>query len=272
MERLMKIDRRIIYLVAAALVVVTLFVPLGLPVKVSELTQQTYDLINSIPEGSLVVLAPMYDAGAAGELTPMFTAFLTQAAERKFKIIVGNCNWTQGPQLVHPIVTDVLGQYGYKYGVDYLEFGSKPGGSMWMQAAVNDFVQASITDYNNQPLSQFEITKLIPKLTKEYVAATFVLDCGTPGAPTWLTYVNQPEGIPLIVGEIQMSVPENMPYVDSGQFAGMIAGSRGAAEYEQLIGHPGKALKSQDTMSVIALMITLFIILGNIGYLTSRKK
>ncbi len=267
----MKIDRRILYIVALALVCVTVFFPLGLPVKVSDLTQKTFDGIQSLPDGSLVVISPMYDPGAQGELNPMLTAWLYQCAERHYKIVVGNTSWTLGPQLVHPIVTNVLSQYGYEYGKDYLEFGSKPGGSVWLQSAVNDFVNATLTDLGNKPLSEFPITAEIPKLTKEYVAANLVLDCGTPGGLEWLTYVSQPTGIPLFIGEIQMSVPENMPYVDSGQYAGMIAGSRGAAEYELLVGHAGKAVKSQDTMSVITLMVTLFIILGNIGYL-SRKK
>lgn len=272
MERLMKIDRRIIYLIAAALVILTLFVPLGLPVKISDMTRGAYSAIENLPDGSLVFIAPMYDPGARGELDPMFVAMLHQCAKRGYKMLIGNTSWTLGVQMLHPIVTDILGDYGYTYGEDYIELGSKPGGSIWMQQATNDLVTACITDYNNQPLAQFPIISQVPKLAAEYVDAILVLDCGTPGAREWLTYVSTPTGIPLVVGVIQMSVPEHTPFLDSGQYKGLIGGSRGAAEYELLVGKPGKAVKSQDTMSVIALMVTLFIILGNIGYLTSRKK
>jgi len=267
----MKIDRRILYVVAVAVVCVTVFFPLGLPVKISALTQQTFDGIQDLPDGSLVIISPMYDPASAAELNPMFVGMLYQCAERHYKMVIGNTMWTLGPQLVHPFVTEILSAYGYVYGTDYIEFGSKPGGSIWMQSAVNDFVKATITDLNNQPLAQFPIIQLIPKISKDYVAAALVLDCGTPGGLEWLTYVSQVTGIPLFIGEIQMSVPENMPYVASKQYSGMLAGSRGAAEYELLIGHPGKAVKSQDTMSVIALMVALFVILGNIGYLARKK-
>lgn len=272
MEKLMKIDRRILYIVAVAALLVTMFFPLGLPVKVSELTTKTYEAINDIPDGSLVVVSPMYDAGSMGELMPMFKAFLYQCAEKKFKLVIGNAQWATGPQLCHPIIEQILkDEYGYVYGQDYIEFGSKPSFSVWANSAVTDFPGATLTDYNNDPINNFPIMQQIPKLTKDYVAATIVLDCGTPGARDWLAVVNQVTGIPLFVGEIQMSVPEMMPYVASGQYLGMLAGSRGAAEYESLVGHPGKALKSQDIMSVIAMLVALFIILGNIGYL-SRKK
>jgi hypothetical protein len=267
----MKIDRRIIYLIGAAVVVITVLYPLGLPVAISDLAEQTYAAVENLPDDAVVFISPMYDPGASGELNPMFTGFLYHSARRGYKILIGNCNWTLGPQVVHPIVTEIMGEFGYKYGEDYIELGSKPGGSVWIQNAVDDLVEACITDYNNQPLASFPIIQEVPRLTKDYVDAIMVLDCGTPGAPEWLAYCTQPTGITLIVGEIQMSVPENMPYVASGQYAGMIAGSRGAAEYELLIGRPGKAIKAQDTMSAIALMVTLFILLGNIGYLARKK-
>jgi hypothetical protein len=267
----MKIDRRIIYLVAVSLVVLTVFVPIGLPVSISPASEAAYDTIQGLHDGALVLIAPMYDPGAAGELNPMLMATLRQCAERGYYIVLGNCSWTSGPQMVHPMVTDILAEYNYVYGEQYIEFGSKPGGSVWMQSAVTDFVAATLTDYDNNPLSQFAITAKIPKLTAEFVDMVIVMDCGTPGYKEWIAYVCQPGNIPLVVGEIQMSVPELMPYLDAGQVQAMIAGSRGCAEYEQLIGHPGKALKSQDTMSVIALMITLFVLLGNIGYLTRKK-
>jgi len=271
-ERLMKIDRRIIYLIGAAIVFLTMFYPLGLPVKVSPLVESTYDLIDSLPSGSLVWIAPQYDAGAMGELNPMFAATFRHCVEKGYRIIVGNVNWVQGPQLCHPIATDIAEEYGYVYGEDWINLGSKPGGGVWLQSALDDLWNAAKTDFTNQPVTSFTIMQDVPKLTADYIDMLIVLECGSPGAADcWLPYIAQGEGMPMVVGEIQMSVPENMPYVDSGQFAGFIAGSRGCAEYEQLVGAPGEALKGQDTMSAIALMVTLFIILGNIGYLARKK-
>ncbi|HCJ11451.1 MAG TPA: hypothetical protein DHW14_09875 [Clostridiales bacterium] len=272
MERLMKIDRRIIYLLGAAIVFLTMLYPLGLPVAISDLARQTYNEVENLPDDAVVILSPMYDSGAMGELNPMFVALFRHCAERGYKIIIVNTQWVQGPQIVHKFATEIAEEYGYVYGEDWINLGSKPGAAIFLQTAVKDFWEACIEDFNGQPVESYPIMQLVPKVTAEYVDACLVLNCGTPGAPEWLAYVCQPEGIKLVIGEIQMSVPESMPYVQSGQYAGMIAGSRGCAEYEQLIGHPGQALKAQDTMSAIALMVTLFIILGNIGYLATRKK
>ena len=267
----MKIDRRLLYLVSVVLVAVTIFVPLGLPVKVSPLAIQTYDAIQNLPDNSVVLIAPMYDPGAQGELNPMLRAMLYQCMERNYRIILGNTNWTLGVAIAHDMITPIAAEFNYVYGTDYIEFGSKPGGSVWMQSAKADLAGAAIVDYNNDPIGQFPLIQAVPRLTQEYIAAVLVLDCGTPGVVEWLTQITQGTSIVLVDAEIQMSVPENMVYVNSGQFAGMLAGSRGGAEYEQLVGRPGAALKSQDTMSVIALMVALFIVLGNIGYLTRKK-
>jgi len=271
-ERLMKIDRRIIYLVGAAIVFLTMFYPLGLPIKVSQLAEDSFSVVDSLPADSLVVVTPQYDAGAMGELNPMFKAVFRHCVERGYRIIVMNVNWVQGPQIVHPFATEIAEEAGYVYGQDWINLGSKPGGGIWLQAANDDLWEAAKTDFTNQPISSFPIMQDVPKLAGEFIDLAIVLECGSPGAADcWLPYITQPEGITMVVGEIQMSVPENMPYVDSGQFAGMIAGSRGCAEYEQLLGAPGDAMKGQDTMSAIALMVTLFIILGNIGYLARKK-
>jgi len=267
----MKIDRRLLYLVSVVLVAVTIFVPLGLPVKVSPLAIQTYDAIQNLPDNSVVLIAPMYDPGAGSELNPMLKAMLYQCMERGYRIILGNTNWTLGVGIAHDMIAPIAAEFNYVYGTDYVEFGSKPGGQVWMQSAKADLPGAAIVDYNNDPIGQFPLIQAVPRLTQDYIAAVLVLDCGTPGGLEWLQIITQGTSIKLIVGEIQMSVPDSMTYVQSGQYNGMIAGSRGGAEYEQLVGRPGAALKSQDTMSVIALMVALFIVLGNIGYLTRKR-
>jgi len=51
---------------------------------------------------------------------------------------------------------------------------------------------------------------------------------------------------------------------------GLAAGGRLAlAEYERLVGHGGVALRERDAMSAPALIVTLFVVLGNTGDLAA---
>lgn len=272
MERLAAIDRRLIYLLAAAIVVVTHFVPLGLPIAVSDQVKRIHETVDGLPDDSVVVISPLYDAAGAGQLNPIFTAFLTHCAERGYRILVLAPGW--GLDAAHPIVSQVLARHGYVYGRDYLEWGAwrSPKTTAWMQTAVSDFVQAcGGVDYHGQALAELPLAREVPRLTRDHIAAILVVECGMPGAQEWFTYVAEVTGIPMAAGEPGPYPGEIIPYVPPPAWA-RIEGLRQCAEYEYLLGHSGDAIKTQDVMTLIALMVLVFVILGNVGHVARRRK
>lgn len=273
-ERMMNIDRRIIYAILAILVIIIVLKPLGLPVKVGSDTQHFHDYMESLPEGSVVWLDTAYGPGTIGELNPMVIATLRHAFSLGHKVIIA-AMWEQGPQLAQDMLEMVMAEYpDVEYGEDVVHLGFRPGGA----AAVLQQHQKSIeetvagVDHLGNKISELPLMQEVPKLTNEYVDFIVVYETGSPGTIDYLTYVTQEQGIPLSTGIIAMSVPGTKPYLDSGQYEAIIPGSRGAAEYEMLIGHPAKAVKSQDAISAAALYAVLLIIIGNIGYLFLQNK
>ncbi len=69
-----------------------------------------------------------------------------------------------------------------------------------------------------------------------------------------------------------VNVPEIMPNLQAGQIVGIVAGMRGAAEYEIMVGKPGTAVAGMDAQSFAHVLIMLLIIVGNVGYILTRKK
>ena len=87
-------------------------------------------------------------------------------------------------------------------------------------------------------------------------------------------------------------VTDAIPYVQSGQLMGILAGMPGAAEYEQLVYEyminekkinnkyinssvligKGKAYARMSAQSVAHLLMVLLIIIGNIAYYYTRKE
>ena len=81
-------------------------------------------------------------------------------------------------------------------------------------------------------------------------------------------------------------VTDAIPYVESGQLKGILAGMPGAAEYEKLVydylvdkyssDNPeiekGRAFARMSAQSVAHLLMVIFIILGNLSYYFERKK
>jgi hypothetical protein len=270
MVRLMAIDRRVLYLVAATLVLLTRFVPLGLPVSISHLVQDTFNMVENLPDGSVVVLSPMYNEDGDGSMTPFFTALLVHCAERGYRLLIGSTDWTEGPEVVHPVVTRVLARYGYVYGRDYLEWGSRPGGEAWLRAAAGDFAGAcGGTDRDGRSLTQFELAARVPRLTRDYVAAIIGVDIGIPGVFEWRRAVAEPTGILVFTARDNVAIVPERVEVDSDPAWPGIYGRPALAEYEYLLGHPGAALREKDSMSAIVLMVTFFILLGNTGHLAA---
>ena len=86
-------------------------------------------------------------------------------------------------------------------------------------------------------------------------------------------------------------VTDAIPYVESGQLRGILAGMPGAAEYESLVydymlssGNNnsfildlnqisrGKATSRMSAQSLAHLIMVIFIILGNLSYYYSKKE
>ena len=65
----------------------------------------------------------------------------------------------------------------------------------------------------------------------------FVFDfsAGVPGNAEWVQYACDPKNVPLSSGCTSIMVTDAIPYVESGQLQGILAGMPGAAEYEKLV-------------------------------------
>ena len=109
----------------------------------------------------------------------------------------------------------------------------------------------------------------------------FSLSAGFPGTTEWVQFACDPNNIPLSTGLTSVMVTDIVPYVDSGQIKGILAGMPGAAEYESLVndelkkinkdGEPGKATSMMAAQSIAHVVIVIFIIFGNITYYLTRK-
>jgi hypothetical protein len=95
---------------------------------------------------------------------------------------------------------------------------------------------------------------------------------GTSATDYWIAYGNGRYKVPLAIGVTGVMATDYYPYLQSGQIFGILGGLKGAAEYETLVGTPGKAVQGMKVQMVAHLIIIVFIIIGNIGYFAQRKK
>ena len=88
----------------------------------------------------------------------------------------------------------------------------------------------------------------------------------------WITYGQGRYNFPLALGLTGVMAADYYPYLNSGQVFGILGGLLGAAQYEKLADNPGRAIDGMRIQVFAHIVIILFIILGNIGFLMSRHK
>ena len=264
------IDRRWIFIIIALVVVVPLLVPIGLPIRATDTSKSVYDAVEALPKGSKVLLSIEYSPSTKPENHPMAISMMRHLFRNNHKVYV-TCLWPDGQFMAQDALNQVaVGEFDKKYGEDYVLLGYRPGGEAVVKGIVSNIrklfsVDARQTKVDDIPMMD-EITNF-----KDF-DFLFSASAGYPGTIEWVQYAADPTGVPMSSGVTSIQVNEVMPYVQSGQMVGVLAGMPGAAEYESLIGQKGSATSGMDAQSVAHLVIVLFIVLGNISYFIDRKR
>ena len=291
MDRLLvilgKIDRRIIFLLIGLSVLIPLVKPewVKLPIKIDKNTKIVFDSISALNEGDKVLLSFEYGASTKPEVHPMAVALLKHLFSKDIKVYIVSL-WPEGPIMAKLAMDEIIESklFDVKDGIDYVMFDYKVGGSIVIKQIADDFRGIYKQDYNRVPIEDLEIMNGIYSV--EDFNFVFDFSAGVPGNAEWVQYACDPKNIPLSSGCTSIMVTDAIPYVESGQLKGILAGMPGAAEYEKLVydylvdkyssDNPeidkGRAFARMSAQSVAHLLMVIFIILGNLSYYFERKK
>jgi len=270
-EKIANVDRRIIYALMIFVIALALLKPVGLAITPSADTIAAFDYIEAMPNGSVIWMGMEFSSGGIPELMPAAQAIIRQGFRKDFKFVCAGM-WAQAGDMAERAFGIVEAEFpDKKYGTDWVNIGYKPGGEVLLPALVNDVADAAKgIDHRQNQLSSLPLMSQFKTLKD---ADLIIIFCtGTPGEAQYIKHVTGPLGIPLIESCISVSVPGIMPFVQSGQIKALIAGMKGAAEYEVLVEHPSTAMAGMDAQSFSHGLILLFMILGNIGYYATRNK
>jgi len=264
------IDRRWIFLIIAAVVIVPLIFPVGLPIRPTDTTKNVYDSIEKLPAGSKVLLSVEYSPSTRPENHPMTISILRHLFKNDHKVFI-TCLWPDGQFMAQDAINQVAKQeFNKTYGVDYVFLGFRPGNEAVVKGIVSNLRKLYTVDVYQKKIDEIPLMNGINNF-KDF-DFLFSSSAGFPGTIEWVQYASDPTGIPMASGVTSIQVNEVMPYVQAGQMVGVLAGMPGAAEYEALIDQKGSATSGMDAQSVAHLVIVLFIILGNLSFFIERNR
>jgi hypothetical protein len=269
-HRLLRLDRRFIFLLIGVATLLPLLYPVGLPVYVSPEVKKIYDHVESLPTGTLILLSFDFEPGGKPELYPMAIALLRQAFQKNLKVL-GVTLWPAGAGLAESALTQVAREQGKERGADYVFLGYAPGEANAIISMGQDFRAAFPTDYAGTKITEIPLLAKVHSLRD--IPYVISLSVGFPGIETWYVYGKEKYGFELGGGCTAVSAPRFYPLLNTGQINGLLGGLRGAAEYELLIGTQGKAIAGMDAQSATHFLIIFLIVICNAAYfLTGQVK
>jgi hypothetical protein len=267
-ERMLKIDRRIIFLVIGLCTLLPLLFPVGLPIRISQEVRGVYDYIEGLPEGSVFLLSLDFDPASKPELHPQAIAILRHAFRKNLRVVAMTL-WVTGTGLADQIITQIAKEAGKENGKDYVFLGWSPGGTAVIVNMGQDLYNAFPADYGGRQTKGLPVLAGVNNLRD--VAYAVSLAAGNPGVEAWYVFGKDKYKFELGGGCTGVIAPGLYPLLRSGQVNGLIGGLRGAAEYEGLVGHKGRAIAGMDAQSATHLAIILLVVTCNLFYFSLRR-
>lgn len=272
LNRLQRIDRRILYLLMAAAISVPLLLrPSRHPDVVFPEVLRAYDTIDRVSSRKIVIVNNWWGPGTEAENDPQMEALMRHMFARGIKFAVMSWN-PAGTEMTFRTGDRLQKELGKAYGRDWVHLGYKTGDFyVIISGMAENFPKVMDHDKFGTKVSKIPMLKGI-RSYRDFGVIVEITPSGTVGA--WISYVTTPKKIPLVYCPTAVMSAEAYPYLDSGQIAGMLNGVIGAAQYETLIGRENARTRAAATawaLSVAHILIITLIILGNLGYIATRR-
>ena len=261
------IDSRIIYLLLAVAVILPMLLEIQLPIEPDEYAATAHKAIEETfnEKDKKILLSFDYGPSTEPELGPMSFAIMKQVLLSGNEVHLSALFPTgmgMMTQTINKIKSDSeLQDLGINLNENIFELGYAPGGEAVIKGMLSD------------------IPKIFPEAknkVKNLCDYDFIVSfsAGSPGSKEWVQFAGdqsatQCDGkkIKVTTGVTAVQVTELLPYVNSGQLQGILAGLSGAASYESLNGIYGPASKNMTPQSFAHILIVILIIIGNITYI-----
>lgn len=286
-----KLDRRYIFLLIGLSVLIPLIKPnwINIPIITTNNSQIVFNELNKLNEGDKVLVSFEYGASTKPEIHPMSVAVLQHLFSKGVKVYTVPL-WPEGLMMAKYALQEVVDSelFNITEHIDYVSLPYKAGGEIIIRGIATDLRSIFTQDVNNILLEQIPMMEGVNKISDfDFV---FDLSAGVPGNAEWVQFACDEYNVPLSSGCTSIMVTDAIPYVESGQIRGILAGMPGAAEYEQMVFNylnnletnehmnpdvevlPGKATSRMSAQSIAHVLMVIFIILGNISYYLLRKR
>ena len=243
--------------------------PLGFPIPISDQTRNVYALVDELQPGDIMFVDMGYESGTIAFMEPGMVAIIRHAMTNGVKIVMVSTG-VESPMLLGRLMDKVKPEsFGYVYGTDWVHLGYIAGGEPSYASMLGDINGLVTEDYEGTPTSDLPLMQELGAPTANDIDLVGIWTAGGDVVEGWIRQAAVKYDLTFFTEVNEMMVPTILPYYPIN-VDGIINGGIGAAEYENLSGFAGEAIKLSDMMTMGGLVVLIFLILGNIGYLMTK--
>lgn len=300
-EKLLSVPKSVLYLLLVLATSIPLFKPFPVPNRTSSASNDFYRTLQTMPEGSTIMLQSDWTNGTRGESRGQFDEFMRICMRRKLKVALCSVGDPQAPEVAKFTIEKLVAEHEKEFGVkyerwnDWVYAGYFPGAEGTGQAFAADFYNAikekrdKAPDGSEKPIVQSPVMQNIKKLGD---FGAYAIITGTKSSRIMIERLGRK--VTMLASVTGVMGPETLNYYVTGQLSGLVIGLKGSYDVEMLMekgaeltdarGNPvsippytGKSNLGRANLYVgplhaaIGLMI-LAVIIGNIGVVLTRKK
>ena len=273
--RLSKLDRRFVFLAIFVAVAIPFFLPVQFSAVPEEDTIQfDHALQKALDTEKPLLLDVDFGPQTMAEMEPMLLALLHRVFSSGQKVIFITF-MTEAASPLRNYLAEMEATYHLEYGSDYVFLGYASAYAYTMYGLGNSFSAYFHSDDRGNPLETLPLMNNVKSL-KDVSAVVNIASNAFPRF--WIQYSVTPHGFDFLAGTTAVGATEYYPYLQTGQLKGLLAGGRGAAEYETylcelgVLKHPGDATRGLGAQSLALFTILGFILVGNAAYFMGRGR
>jgi hypothetical protein len=222
------------------------------------------EVVRNIPEGSPVLVAVNYEPSHAAEMEVAATPLLDQMILLKHPRLTFISTNEKGALLSERIITGPLAGHNYQAGIQYLNLGYLPGGSMGIHAFSEN--PASIVPFDTNLVPAWDTAALQGVNSLSQFSTMIIITDNIDSARAWIEQTTGLRGsASVIVVSSAQTAPFIQPYYASGQVSGIVGGLHDGALLEQNnANRPGTARTYWDAYSIGMYIAAVFILIGGL--------
>jgi hypothetical protein len=258
-------DERLIYVIILGMAFILAFQPITWPIQINPWTQDAYDTVESLPDGSVAVIYAQITNYVNGATSEPQRIVLKHFIQKGFKVIVV-AQLEESAIFTEHLLRYIYGDPVYEnplYGEEIVYLGFLPGLSSIYELHKQDLWAFYPVDAYGNTLADMPITQEIKNVPDDVDIIYGINARGLDGA----------FAVPFGINWIQCAGSGTYPMEwVLGVSKGYVIGQKGAAEYELLSGIKSAGMGFVSIMVIYGIFVTIVIIAINIRYAMRRSQ